>query len=148
MSTNNNNNTTATLLTLPIELVYRILDNLEQVTILLSLRNVCVRLNTITDTYYRYQVNYSIIFKSDIHQRLPIILYFNSELYYTPYTLQTWAPDQKRNVVKLSYIQLFRYDLFVNEDRLIAMGKFELHAPISNLKRFHISTVRKTQKTQ
>ncbi|CAF4246179.1 unnamed protein product, partial [Adineta steineri] len=43
------------LVTLPIELVYRILDNLEQSTIVFSMRNVCTRLNSTIDTYYRYQ---------------------------------------------------------------------------------------------
>jgi len=47
---------TLCLLTLPIELIYRILDNLDELTILLSMRNVCTRLNAITDTYHRYQV--------------------------------------------------------------------------------------------
>ena len=42
--------------TLPIELVYRILDNLNEKTIILSARNVCTRLNTIIDAYHRYQV--------------------------------------------------------------------------------------------
>jgi hypothetical protein len=46
----------SSLLTLPIEMVYRILDNLDNKTILLSCRNVCTRLNDITDTYYRYKV--------------------------------------------------------------------------------------------
>ncbi|CAF4428045.1 unnamed protein product, partial [Rotaria magnacalcarata] len=43
------------LVSLPIELVYRILDNLDDLTILMSLRNVCSRLNLIIDTYHRYQ---------------------------------------------------------------------------------------------
>ncbi len=42
--------------TLPVELVYRILDHLDQLTILLSCRNVCIRLNAITETYHRYKV--------------------------------------------------------------------------------------------
>ena len=46
----------STLLTLPIELVYRILANLEPVTIMMSAYNVCVRLNTIIDLYQPYQV--------------------------------------------------------------------------------------------
>jgi hypothetical protein len=54
---------TLSLHTLPVELVYRILDNLEELTILLSLRNVCARLNDITDTYQRYQVNFNFILK-------------------------------------------------------------------------------------
>ena len=43
---------TFSLLTLPIELVYRILDNLDNVTIILSVHQVCTRLIfAITDTY-------------------------------------------------------------------------------------------------
>lgn len=42
--------------TLPVELIYLILDQLDQLTILLSCRNVCVRLNAITDMYSRFQV--------------------------------------------------------------------------------------------
>jgi len=49
-------------LTLPIELIYRILDNLDELTILLSMRNVCRRLDAITDTYHRYQVMLSDLF--------------------------------------------------------------------------------------
>lgn len=48
---------TISLHTLPVELVYCILDNLDQLTILLSVRNVCIRLNTVIDTYNRYQVS-------------------------------------------------------------------------------------------
>lgn len=43
-------------LTLPVELVYRILDNLDEFTILCSMRNVCKRINTIVETYYPYKV--------------------------------------------------------------------------------------------
>lgn len=45
------------LLTLPIELIYRILDHLDEWNILISVRDVCTRLNTIVETYHRYQVN-------------------------------------------------------------------------------------------
>jgi hypothetical protein len=89
-----NNNITSSLLTLPVELVYRILDNLDQLSILLSLRNVCVRLNTITDTYYRYQVNFSFTFKSDHNHHLRNIIYFNSESYFLLFSLQNSAVDQ------------------------------------------------------
>jgi len=54
---------TLSLLTLPVEIVYRILDNLERLEILLSVRNVCTRLNAITDTYHPYQVNFHLYFK-------------------------------------------------------------------------------------
>ncbi len=49
----------SSFLTLPVELVYRIFDNLNDKTIFLSLINVCTRLNTIINTYHRYQVNFS-----------------------------------------------------------------------------------------
>ncbi|UJR11084.1 hypothetical protein I4U23_015266 [Adineta vaga] len=42
--------------TLPIELIYRILDHLNEFSILLSARNVCVRLNAIIETYQPYQI--------------------------------------------------------------------------------------------
>ncbi len=54
----------SSFLTLPVELVYRILDNLNDQTIFLSLINVCTRLNTIINTYYPYKVNFSFYFWS------------------------------------------------------------------------------------
>lgn len=53
--------------TLPVELVYRILDHIDEMTILLSCRHICTRLNTIIDTYHRYQVT---IWDSSIFQKL------------------------------------------------------------------------------
>ena len=50
-------NTTPSLIVLPIELIYRILDHLQLKDIFLSVRNLCQRLDSITDTYHRYQVN-------------------------------------------------------------------------------------------
>jgi hypothetical protein len=49
----------SSLLTLPIELVYRIFDHLNDETIICSMRNVCARVNLIVDSYHRYQVNFS-----------------------------------------------------------------------------------------
>ncbi len=51
----------SSLLTLPVELAYRILDNLNEKAMFLSIRNVCTRLNTIIDTYHRYQVKFSFL---------------------------------------------------------------------------------------
>lgn len=48
---------TASLQTLPVELVYRILDELDDSTLLRSCYHVCTKLNNIIDTYRRYQVN-------------------------------------------------------------------------------------------
>ena len=46
----------ASLSTVPVELVYRILDHLSPIEVFLSARNVCQRLDSITDTYHRYKV--------------------------------------------------------------------------------------------
>ena len=51
------------LSTLPIGLVYRILSHLKQYDIFISATNVCVRLNSIIDTYQPYQVKLSCFFK-------------------------------------------------------------------------------------
>ena len=48
--------TSLSLHTLPVDLVYRILDHLDQWNILYSMRNVCTRINAITDTYRPYKV--------------------------------------------------------------------------------------------
>ncbi len=56
-------NKTISFLTLPVELVYHILDNLDGEAIFLSFRNVCTRFNTIIDIYHRHQVNFSFISK-------------------------------------------------------------------------------------
>jgi hypothetical protein len=58
---------TLSLHTLPVELVYRILDNLDDKTIFMSCSNVCARLNAITGTYHRYQVTFDFIMKSYPH---------------------------------------------------------------------------------
>jgi hypothetical protein len=63
------------LLTLPVELVYQILDNIDELTILCSARNVCTRLNLIIDSYHRYQVKIELD-----------IVYFNKRLSF-PYLM-------------------------------------------------------------
>ncbi|CAF4871098.1 unnamed protein product [Rotaria socialis] len=45
----------ASLLTLPVELIHMIFDNLSDFTIICSLRQVCTRLNSIMDAYPGYQ---------------------------------------------------------------------------------------------
>lgn len=49
-------NVPSSLLEMPVELVYRILDNMDKLTMLCSFRDVSTRLNAIIDTYPRYQV--------------------------------------------------------------------------------------------
>jgi len=54
--------TTFLLHTLPIQLIYQILDNLEENDIFMSFYGVCQRLNDIIDTYKPYQVTFHFIF--------------------------------------------------------------------------------------
>ncbi len=49
-------NVAISLHTLPVELVYRILENLDQLTIFFSCGGVCVRLNSIIASYHPYSV--------------------------------------------------------------------------------------------
>ena len=41
--------------TLPVEIIYVIMDKMDESNILLSLRNVCERLNSVIDSYKRYE---------------------------------------------------------------------------------------------
>ena len=43
--------------TIPVDLAYQILDHLDEVTLVVAVRNVCLRLNAITDTYQRFRVS-------------------------------------------------------------------------------------------
>lgn len=43
--------------TLPVEMIFQILDHLSDEQLFLSLSNVCQRLNVILNSYRRYQVN-------------------------------------------------------------------------------------------
>lgn len=47
---------TLTFHTLSVQMIYSILDNLNEKALFLSVRNVCQRLNTILDSYRRYKV--------------------------------------------------------------------------------------------
>jgi hypothetical protein len=73
----------APFLTLPVELVYRIFDQMNDWTILCFMQNVCTRIDTILDTYHRYQVNYffnlMFHFQRIIHSHN---LYFISAVYF------------------------------------------------------------------
>jgi hypothetical protein len=76
-------------LTLPVELVYRILDHLDEVSILWSMWDVCRRMNAIVDSYHRYQV-ISLLF-----QTLIFIIYETSFIFTTSYVLFEIFADHK-----------------------------------------------------
>ena len=50
-----------TFLTLPVELVYRILDYLDDWSLICSIQNVSTRINRIIDNYHRYRVSYLVL---------------------------------------------------------------------------------------
>ena len=58
---------------LPVELIHRILDNLDVVTTFRSFRHACKRFYTIVNAYNRYAVNLSEISKNDFHSICQII---------------------------------------------------------------------------
>ncbi len=51
------NSSTLSLATLPVDIIYRILDHIDVQDIYMSARNICQRLDNIIDTYKRYQVD-------------------------------------------------------------------------------------------
>ena len=57
----------ATLPNLPLEIIHRIFDNLDGTTVLLSVRNVCLRLRANVGSYYRYELDFSSLSKRDFH---------------------------------------------------------------------------------
>jgi hypothetical protein len=63
----------ATLSTLPVETLHQIFDNLDGTTVLLSVRNVCQRLEAIVNNYNRYELDLTSISTSDFHHLLRVI---------------------------------------------------------------------------
>jgi hypothetical protein len=55
----------ASFANLPIELIYRILDQLDPLNILISVHGVCTQFDQIIDTYDPYQVNFTIMHAKD-----------------------------------------------------------------------------------
>jgi hypothetical protein len=55
----------SSLHTLPVELIYRIMDNLDAEALLVSFRDVCTRINAIMDTYEPYTVYFILIFSRE-----------------------------------------------------------------------------------
>lgn len=62
------NTYTASLLTLPVEILYHIIDYLDTPVIILSLSNVCTYFRAISNTYNRYRLDFNSISKPDFHR--------------------------------------------------------------------------------
>lgn len=65
--------------TLPIEIIYHILDSLDTLTIFLAFRNVCRRFNDITNNYHRYKVKFIKIERRSISIFLTVIHFVESQ---------------------------------------------------------------------
>ena len=61
---------TAMLLTLPVEMLHRIFDEIDGTTILFSVRNVCQQLRTATSSYVLYTLDFASLSKPDFRQML------------------------------------------------------------------------------
>ncbi len=94
-----------TLLTVPIELVYRIFDHLDILTIFLSLRNVCTRLNSITECYHRYKVKLQKILLYNLLKIYFLIFLYRHVLNSIMHTRQL---PMNRFKIQFMYYQLIR----------------------------------------
>ena len=68
------NTNTHSLHTLPVELVYRVLDKLSLYEIVCSMLNVCTRLNAIVNSYHRDEVSF-------IYESFILFCYFDKKTY-------------------------------------------------------------------
>lgn len=64
---------TASLATLPVEMLHHIFNSLDGTTIFLSVRHVCQHLKTAVQTYNRYALDLMSMFKPDFHRLLSYI---------------------------------------------------------------------------
>ena len=64
------NNIIPSLMNLPVEFIYRILDCLNPLDILISTWNVCRQLDQIIETYHAYQVNFTMRHGEDVRRYL------------------------------------------------------------------------------
>ena len=65
--------TTSTLLTLPVEMLHRIFDELDGTTTFLAVRDVSQLLRAAVDNYHRSALNFTSLSKPDFHRLLPLI---------------------------------------------------------------------------
>jgi hypothetical protein len=103
-TTSTSNKMPLSLHTLPVEMVYRILDNLDDLTIFVSCRNVCTRLNTIRDTYHRYQVTLGFIMKSYSHHFSSASFFFEKIYYFDSFSCYKFQSDRFRTIAFYTWL--------------------------------------------
>lgn len=86
--------------TLPIEIIYRVLDELNDKQLFLSIINVSRRLNMIINSYKRYQVNLNIYYTNYF------ISHTLSSIHYLPYYIRRPAPSKNSISILSEFIPL------------------------------------------
>lgn len=81
---------TASLHTLPINLVFEILDNVDEKTLFISCYGVCRRLNDIIHTYKPYQVIIDFLMNENIFINIRYIIFFRKALILANFTKDTF----------------------------------------------------------
>lgn len=107
-----------TLQSLPVEMIYRIFDHLDDEELFLSTNNVCQRLNTILYSYQRYQVNHTY----SVFRKKKNILFTNgslfSHIFHVLNLLQTLTElNLQRNRIKEQGVQYLSEALKINRVR-------------------------------
>ncbi|CAF4796823.1 unnamed protein product [Rotaria sp. Silwood1] len=97
----------SSLETLPVEILYHILDDLDAQTILFSFRHICRRFRAIVNNYDRYSLNFESISKSDFER----VCYLINPRQVTSLTLREneGAPDQIKLFLSYFNLQQFSY---------------------------------------
>ncbi len=105
----------SSLLTLPVEILYHIIDYLDTPTIFLTLSNVCTYFRAISDTYNRYQLNFSSISKPDFHRLCRLVRPENI-------ISLTLSDDNKTPGQIRLFFSLFNIDQFTRLHSLTLLG--------------------------
>jgi len=59
--------------TLPVDIVYRILDHLTGKDLFISASNICQRLNAVQTSYHRFRVSAQYYYFATLHQQMTFI---------------------------------------------------------------------------
>jgi len=131
---------TSTLDTLPVEILYRLFDNLDIETIVLSLRYVCKRFYLTTKSYNRYNFNFKSISKPHFHFICQFIPFENV-------ISLTLSNDDKTGGQIPLFLSLFHIEQFIRLESLTLLRIEDIHLNIflnyvltSSLKSLSIST--------
>ncbi|UJR07083.1 hypothetical protein I4U23_011371 [Adineta vaga] len=124
---------------LPVEILYRIFDNLDAQTIIFSVRCVCRLFGNVVHTYDRYRLDFKSIYLSDFHllcrlihpQNVRSLILCNSE--YTPNEINLFLSTVRlRQFTRLHSLTLidieeFQMNMILKRINLDLLKSFSLH---------------------